>query len=560
MRAPVRTLPHVDDAPSLDGVTPSEGAAELVRVLFVGAALAPAVPIFTRAGRLRALHVETLEAAADALGRVPPGAVDRVVVDQRPGQAAGHPLHVMRLAAVLRSARLLVLTSPGDVALYESVPHVEAVLTAPVAPCDILAALEPSEAASVPEGFEATPVAEPEPRKEAETSPPETTQGFETTLSKIDDADRLVWSKFVPVANFVYKKLAIIVLSALFLAFATYGVMIVFFMVSSSWSVPFELSPGHKLVEKTQRDISSLAVRRNALAQERSAARTDLVRAERDGADAASALLLTQQAIREELTAQGRAGDDLRDHIRRLKSMITDFAKIDGTDYARDLQRAYQRRLITKKHFDTGTLQVLETMHRLTNVNNELAAKVFERSKVERRIEFLRSLAATFGEERPQIVVSAGSDLVHFAHDLIRSRNRIDAAEKEMALAHKRLAKVEQSLSLVEKNLTSLRATPAARALEGPVAVLFVPYTNGEAHKPGTRLYACTFQILWCRKAGEVGSAIGGETTVVHPLFGKPVRGTFAEALFSDRARAAGASDKFVTKELIHAGRAPLFL
>lgn len=550
-------LPHIDDAPALSGEASDEAAP--VRVLFVGHALAPAVPLFARRGGLRALHVETLGDAADALAQVPPGAVDRVVIDQRPGQAAGHPLHVVRLAAVLRSARLVVLTSPGDVPLYETIPHVEAVLTAPVAPADILAALKPIAPSPVPEGFEATPTPEPE-EVEGPSQPTEPTEGFETTLSRIEDADRFVWSKFVPVANFLYKKLAIIVLSSLFLAFATYGVMIVFFMVSSSWSVPFELSPGHALVEKTQRDISSLAVRRNALAQELSAARTDLARSTRDGADAASALLLTQQAIREELAAQGRAGDDLRDHIRRLKSMITDFSRIDGSNYARDLQRAYQRRLITKKHFDTGTLQVLETMHRLTTVNNELAAKVFERSKVQRRVEFLRGLVATFGEERPQIVVSAGSDLVHFAHDLIRSRNRIDAAQKEVALARKRLVKVEQSLGVVEENLASLRATPAARALHGPVAVLFVPYTNGEAHEPGTALYACAFQILWCREAGRVGPSIGGETTVVHPLFGKPVRGTFAEALFSDGARAAGDSTKFVTKELIHAGRAPLFL
>ena len=535
-------------------------AAGPVRVLFVGPSLAPVVGMFAHDERVRALHAASSEDATDALMQVTAGAVDRVVVDQRPGDEAGHPLALVRLAGTLRGAKLVILTGEEQAPLFAPLPHVEAVLTTPVDPVAIVEAVtRREEPAEVPEGFEATPVASRDDDKaaaedggERET---ETTPGFETTLSKIDEADRFVWSKFVPVANFLYKKLAIIVLTSLFLAFATYGAMIVFFMSSSSWSVPFELSKGHALVEKTQRDLASLAVRRNQLAQDRTRARTDFVRAERDEADAFSALRLTQEAVREELAQQGRAGDDLRDHITRLKQMIAEFRKVDGANYARELNQAYRRRLITRKHRDTGALQVLEAMHRLTTINNDLAAKKFEQARVMRRVEFLKSLVDTFEQDRPSMIVSAGSDLVHFAQDLITARNRIDRARKEKALAEARLLKLQASLKVVEDNLHALRASPAARAIEKPIAVLFVPYTNADNYRPGTELYACAFQIVWCREAGAVGPAIGGEVTVVHPLFGKPVRGTFAEALFAD----AGTSARFVTKELVHASRAPLF-
>jgi len=63
-------------------------------------------------------------------------------------------------------------------------------------------------------------------------------------------------------------------------------------------------------------------------------------------------------------------------------------------------------------------------------------------------------------------------------------------------------------------------------------------------------LYACMGSIVVCRRVGSVGAEIEGETTSVHPLFGKPMRGTFVEAEF-DHA-------KSVTNELMHVGSAPL--
>jgi hypothetical protein len=57
--------------------------------------------------------------------------------------------------------------------------------------------------------------------------------------------------------------------------------------------------------------------------------------------------------------------------------------------------------------------------------------------------------------------------------------------------------------------------------------------------------------MLFCWKAGEVGETIPGEVHVVHPFFGKPIRGTFVEAKLSDKGA--------VNREIIHAGRPPLF-
>lgn len=544
-------------------------AAKSLRVLFVGAALGGATAIFRRTDDpVRALHVASLKAATAALERAGEGAVDRIMVDLRPVNAAGSPLDVAALCGRAPKAAIVVLVAPGGAGALAPLPGVS-VLEEPVAPIQIIRALIAEPEVAEPEVVEeAEPAAREEPEPEAApVDEPKVTEGFETTLSRLDEADRKVWARFVPAANFLYKKAAVGVLSALFVTFAVYAAMIVFFLTSSSWSVPFELSRGHVLVEKVQRDISSLSVRLNKIEQDLGRAEANLLRAQRDRADAKAALLVTQQAIREELRVQGRAGDDLRDHISRLKKVIAQFSETSGLDYAKELERAYERRLITRQKLQNGTLQVLETMHRLTLVNNELAAKIQERDRVLRRREFLQSLQDSFGQDNTNLVVSAGSDLVHFAQDLIRTRNRIRSAEREFALARAQRAKLQDSRRVVDANLEALRATPAARALDGPVSVLFVPYTNAEAfaaaNEPRT-LYTCAFKILWCRASGVTGQPIEGETTTVHPLFGKPLRGTYVEAVFHDRGtRRSGAfradgTGGDVTKELVHANRAPL--
>ncbi|MEL6966390.1 MAG: hypothetical protein AAGM04_03315 [Pseudomonadota bacterium] len=378
------------------------------------------------------------------------------------------------------------------------------------------------------------------------------TKGFESSLSKIQDADQQVWQRFVPLANFVYKKLAIVILTALFLTFVTYGAMIVFFMSSSSWSLPFELSRGHALVEKTERDLSSLKVRLNQIKQDITLNAVETAQAKREGRDGSLRLTLTKRTVEEELLLQENTRLEIKAHIARLKKVIQDFNAVNGKDgFAQSLDDAYAKRLITRKALNSGTLAVLETLHRVATVQNEISVKELELRKVNRRLEFLRTLLEEIPKPEITVITSAGSDLAHLARDVIEAKTQISNAERRSKASKKQGDQLRDSYAVVSRNLTSLRKTPAARALDAPVMVLFVPYTNTERFTQGQALHSCAASIVWCRRVGEVGAEIKGETTAVHPLFGKPMRGTFVEATF-DHA-------KSVTEELMHAGRAPLF-
>ena len=378
------------------------------------------------------------------------------------------------------------------------------------------------------------------------------TPGFETTLSKVADADQRVWSKFVPLANFLYKKLAVVILTALFLTFVTYGAMIVFFMGSSSWSLPFELSRGHALVEKVERDLSSMRLRSNQLKQDRNLAEVEASKAIRNRRDAELRLTLTKRTVQEELLQQNSQKLEIVKHIERLKQVIGDFNRLNGKGgFATNLESAFEKRLITKKALNSGTLAVLETLHRIATVQGEISDKQLQLDRVNRRIEFLNSLLEEIGKPEVRVVTSAGSDLSHLAKDVIDAKNVISAADKDYEAAQTTLARLDNSVEVIDNNIASLERTPAARALKAPVMVLFVPYTNSEGFNEGEKLIGCRFSIVWCSEIGVVGKPVEGETTAVHPLFGKPLRGTFVEATFHN--------PKSVTQEIVHAKNAPVF-
>lgn len=539
-------------------------------VLFVGKALVGTKKVFKRDNDpVKCAHVPSVDEALDVIterARTKP--FDCVMVDMR-HEEDGSPLNVVAVAALNACRHVVVLANPDQVETFEAITGVDAVLPAPVEPMTIIRTIvacapypddeeEAEEAQSeevenddLPDAEKAAPTSDgQEPANEPEATTG-VTAGFETSLSKAAELDQQVWQRFVPVANFVYKKLAIGILTALFLAFLVYGAMIVFFMGSSSWALPFELSRGHALVERTERDIASLRLRRNQVRQELAIAEHEKAVAERDERDGKLRLTLLARTVREEIKTQEAHKLEIAKHIKRLKRVIGDFNKMNSEGgFARDLEAAFAKRLITRKSMNSGTLAVLETMHRIATVENEIAAKQLEADRVDRRLEFLLTLYSELEQPEIRVVTSAGSDLAHLAQEAIEVKSRVAAAARQFAAAEASVERQQNSLEVVSATLEAMLATPLGRAIEKPVTVLFVPYDNVSRFEKGRKLYGCWFSIIVCSQVAEIGDPVQGETTAVHPLFGKPMRGTFVEAEFTN--------SEYITEELIHAGRAPL--
>ncbi|MEE9314661.1 MAG: hypothetical protein V3V02_08420 [Rhizobiaceae bacterium] len=555
-----------------------------IHAFLVGKRLGKASDVFKRKDEaIKCDHTNSLSDAVEivtAQARTLP--FDCVLVDARDNDDDSL-LHIVNMATLGGANLLAVIARPEDMEMLENLPGVHRVLQDPVGAKEVISIILESlpesdeiiedvivtqdvadedfvpadytiPAEAVIEVTDAPVEMEPDDataEQDVVEVKSEVTKGFESSLSKLQEVDQGIWQRFVPLANFVYKKLAILVLTALFLTFMSYGAMIVFFLGSSSWSLPFELSKGHKLVEKVERDLSSMNLRRNGISQDLTSANQEKSAALRNTRDGELQLILSKRTIEEEIVMQKEEHTTIEMQITRYKQVIKDFTKLNGNGkFARSLKGAYSKRLITRNTLNSGTLAVLETMHRIATLQNETAMKRLDLHRVEGRLSFLNSLLIEVDKPEIGAITSPSSDLAHLAREAIQAKNIIATSKSAVNSAEKRISRLENSLGLISSNINSLEATPAARAIQSPVMVLFVPYTNADKVFEGQPLYSCAVSIVWCSEIGKVGAQLAGETPGVHPLFGKPLRGTFVEAKFFN--------PRSVTEDLIHAGSPPM--
>ena len=260
--------------------------------------------------------------------------------------------------------------------------------------------------------------------------------------------------RFLPLVSMAYKKLAMVVLGSLFALFLSYGSIIIFFLTSSDWSLPIELSSGHELVVRAERDLGEMKVRQNQVSQALNAAETAIAVAERSKSDARLRLDIAKRSIELELSQQHKVLYATKEQIVRLRKIINDFRNQTGRgSYANNLDAAYANRTITKKAMEAGTLAVLETLHRMAIVANDLGMMEIEESRINTRVEFLNSLKEQLDKPEIRILAAATPELVYLARDAIADQNVISEADEMIANQTAEAAHLSDSLSVVSSNI-----------------------------------------------------------------------------------------------------------
>jgi hypothetical protein len=143
------------------------------------------------------------------------------------------------------------------------------------------------------------------------------------------------------------------------------------------------------------------------------------------------------------------------------------------------------------------------------------------------------------------------------AYDTLALRREYDrsvvASEKAREVAAaltKALADTDEVLRQKEALLASLRASPYSLAIDGDVALAFVPYENRRQVEAGAPIFACKTSLLFCRRVGALGAPLPGEIQGSHPLDGRALRGQLY--------RLTLAEPRSAERPLLYAGRPPL--
>jgi hypothetical protein len=518
--------------------TPPQGLpAPARRVLYVGPAADEVCMIVTRhVGEIDIRYESDVRAALDIARE---SRLDTVIVDQRDERLATK-LIVPLFAGIGYPLRLVVVSGLNDVSQYLNVPGVARVLTAPIREGQLLRVL------GLP------PRSRPSPRGQPARQPHAPT-GTAPGHVAVPGILQRFFNPLMGLVSNLYKRAAFMLLLALFCAFSFYAVLIGYFLLSSSWGAPMTLGRGHELVSKVERELTELRVALGKIDQELTETDVLKVKAARDIHDAEVLIKYALGTVEKEIKARQRKRKSLSGNIARMKKVGSVLAaQIENGGMSDDLAKLYRKRLIDKKTYNAATLGLVEASQRLASIEGEIDLMQSELDNLGANDDMLLTLKDGLEKGGPiGSIASASSDLLLLAKQSVDAKSAFDLAKSSLEGGGQKERQLKSSAAVVKLQIAALETSALARAIDGRVDVVFVPYTNLSRFQPGSPLYSCAFTLFWCEQAGFVGDSQPGEFTAVHPFFGKPIRGVFVEAKLTKPISA--------TREIIHGTRAPFF-
>lgn len=505
-------------------------------------------------------EIHSANTAAEAIEILRTGDFDHLLIDNRADGAMS--LTIPTLSRLDSIKNITVLAGPQSSEVISTLPGVASVISAPYNPLEIANSLD----IEVRDSRKENQTGNTEKRRKEDLTPDQETRGeMEDTSVDTNEVDErpLVLQMLSALVNFIpgltpllsmlYKNLALTVLSALFIAFVSYGIMIAYFLTSGDWSSPLQLQRGHELVIKADRDLGELQVKRNLITQQLADIKNKASRGRSSLEQANTLAQIAEVTISQEIENHIERQAFLEDEIAAIKGVLSSYgsSKSRLQERAR-LQREYNSRVITRALFQRSMLNLSQVEENVIALREKLTLKQTEEKYSDQNIAYLAQLNSHLTSEKGKIDLFGGkAEFVPIANQVIEVQQMRAAANADIEEFKAAEATLKDSYSVLGNSINELEKTPMIRALKGPVNVLFVPYDNLDAYTKGEHLYTCAIAIIWCSEVGTVGAPIGGEIVTTHPFFGKPIRGQFVEANLTEKSAAQ--------KEIIHVGRPPLF-
>ncbi len=362
--------------------------------------------------------------------------------------------------------------------------------------------------------------------------------------------------KLVPTVNslvvFVYKLLGFVILFFILGGLVAYLAAQGFFLVNESWVTPTIVSASDERVLKLNAELAERLAERDRLLADKAELAARIADADRVAAAERtfqerfrSALLADRAARAQELarlSALRKEYDAAGAEIAQSNQAYAGLSRVR----AEALQAAA---LIDREDFLTQNHQLAQ----LANSNLGLADRQVELegrlTELARHLGALDASVSRIGGGSKKGPLSAEVLLLeqHYARSSVEAA-RAEQSREAMAEGLKLL---EDAIARYDGLLAAIDASPYLAAMHGDLAIAFVPYANLDSVSPGVSLYGCDVGVFWCHRVGRVNRYLDGEVTLRHPARNQVLRGRMAVLDLSDQ--------RWVQKDLLHAGRAPLF-
>ena len=241
----------------------------------------------------------------------------------------------------------------------------------------------------------------------------------------------------------------------------------------------------------------------------------------------------------------------LTEHYRKAKQEIA-----DPTEAFSNLSKERSEQQLNAKLIDLDTMtarrreqaEMAQLQLGLREKQVDLGTRV---SSLSRELSAFRELSTSF-EFTPTTGKALSYDALGVAHQYHQSVLAAEGAEDVIDSAKRGFADLDKTAEHYDKLLKTLETAPLVRAASQKLTLAFIPYENLPTAVPGSIVFGCQFQVLWCHRAGRVRAILDGEVIGKHPLYGWDSRGQFLEIEVED--------PQAMKLPVLHLNRAPLLL
>jgi hypothetical protein len=305
----------------------------------------------------------------------------------------------------------------------------------------------------------------------------------------------------------IYRVFAIVTLYAVLGGVLSYGFVMGFYALNTSWAAPVILSP----VDDRSLDFTEKLVTSRQSLEELNVDKKRLEEGVAEMNKHKAALLALEPELQAAIVRERKHNQDTGPQLLELdkqkqsdnlktQAVLTQVKEVEAT-----IDKDLAAGLITKG--DAATERAALNQAQSSYTDSKIGEVLLTDNILEKTTTDTKSL-----------------DVLDKQAELISEIAQLDIA---VGVAQKQLHEESQQIDRLKQALATAKQTPYYLTASGDNTVYFafVPYDNRNNVSSGSSVYDCYLNMIACKKVGTVKQIFAGEEHAIHPIFRTDMRG-----------------------------------
>ena len=317
----------------------------------------------------------------------------------------------------------------------------------------------------------------------------------------------------------IYKVFGFALLAGLVFAMFAYLSVTTFYQLSRRWVLPEILTPQNEKVTRANLNYLDQKYQLQKIKLEKMDTESNLVLLKMQltlkvNFENALSIALAEQRAKDADRAKelGTLAKKLAENLPQASITIENLTQEEkrSLNSARNSQLLDRHEILAREHFlDQLEVSSIDRQQKLSELNAEL-----------NKLKY--SAGGGTSVERTK---NLSIERVLREKELADSQMERLSIESRMAPLEKKLISLNELVQAYESSLENTHQSPFVQATLKSTTVAFLPYENVGKVSIGKSVYSCYLEFIFCSKVGVVKDIYAAESTGVHPLDGRTMRG-----------------------------------